>query len=100
MGSCKNCGSWTKYHHNNGWCFTCFFFNYNAPRFWVSIVLTLIALNLPIMDGEGVISLMLEALFKETGFGLFFVGKIIVDLFLLIGSFFGISKLLYSLFKY
>ena len=99
MGRCRNCGAWTKYPHNNGWCFSCFFFNYKEPRFWVSIILTLIALNLPIMDGEGVISLMLGALFKETGFSLFLIGKILVDLSLLIGSFFGISKLLYSIFR-
>lgn len=99
MGRCRNCGSWTKYPHNNGWCFTCFFFNYKEPRFWVSILLTLFILYLPIIDGEGLRSIMMGLLFKETGFILFILAKFVIDLLALVGTFLGVSKVLYINFK-
>lgn len=99
MGSCRNCGGRTKYNHNNGWCSKCFFLNPKQPRFWSSVVLTLIILYLPLIDGDGLRSLVMEAFFKETKFFLFLIAKFAIDILGLVGTFLGVSKFLYSSFK-
>ena len=101
MGSCRECGGYTPYPHNNAWCFTCFFFDYKEPRMYLAFLLTLIweqILNIPISDNS-IRVLLLQGLYEATNSVYFLLGRIIIEIIIFLGSFFVISLFLYKLGK-
>lgn len=99
MGRCRTCGRSTPYPHNNGWCFLCFFFNYKDPRMYVSIVLTLVILQLPLIDEMGVRAMLMKTLFDATGWQPFLLTSIFINLVIMATTYFGTSLAMYNLFK-
>jgi hypothetical protein len=99
MGRCRECGRSTPYPHNNGWCKLCFFFNYKEPRMYVSIVLTLFILQLPLIDENGIRAMLMKTLFEATGWQPFLLASIFINLVILGSTYLGVSAFLYKAFK-
>jgi hypothetical protein len=105
MGVCKyaKCKSNTIYPDGKGWCKKHFYVNYKAPRFYLSIFLTLILESVLSQIGY-VDELSLNAIvtllfFNVTGFTPFLLLHIILVIIIPILSFILISKYLYYWFK-
>ena len=99
MGRCRNCGGNTKYPHNNGWCSICFYLNYKEPRMYISMILTFIILQLPLIDGNGIRALLMNTLFQITGWQPFLIAGIIINILIVVSTYMGVSFFLYKLFK-
>lgn len=99
MGSCRNCGNKTKYPHNNGWCPLCFHLNYKEPRMYFSFIITLISLQLPVIDGNGLRAWLMKSLYEITGWKPFLLASIFISILIIIATYMGVSYFLYELFK-
>lgn len=95
MHRCRVCGAWTPYHHDNGWCWSCFFFDFKSVRFYVSLIATVVINLIPIPDADMIV---LETLVR------WFNAELLIWVFFLqvsmaILSFFTISMSVYWFLK-
>ena len=99
MGRCNICGGSTKY--NYPLCWKHYYFNFQSGRFWVSLVLTFIweyLINFPIITEEGLMIMLMNSLFDATKFIWFWVGSIIIQIIVFVGSLMFMNYLVYKYF--
>lgn len=99
MGTCKICGKPTRFHYPL--CWTHYYFNIYSFRFWLAFFLTIVweyLINFPIITKEGLMIIMMNALFNETNVIWFFIGAIIIEIIIFIPSLIFFNYFVYRLF--
>jgi hypothetical protein len=99
MGTCKVCGSATKY--NYPLCAVHYYFHFKSFRFWFAFILTTIwefMIHLPIITEEGLMIMLMNSLYDATSFIWFLIGSIICQILVFVGSLMFMNYLVYKYF--
>ena len=99
MGRCTVCGSRTRFDYPLCWAH--YYFNFRSGRFWVAFVLTIVLeylLNFPVISQEGLLIMLIKALFDATGFTWFIIGAIIAEALVFVSSLMTMNYLVHKWF--
>ena len=99
MGRCKICNKSTKFDYPL--CWQHYYFDINSGRFWFAFFLTAVIefmIHLPVITEEGLMIMLINGLFDATKYVGFFIGSIIMQILVFIGSLMFMNYLVYKYF--